>query len=461
MPSGTIASTLRGVASGLTAGYAGSSAPSESASTSSMAFVAPFEGAWASTLDNSTANFDGFAYPAGPLATTLANSTSDFDGRASRRYIDDQAETVVAADYNPPDEGPINIRVIPKNATSSGAFTELTEVRHDYSLREILTATSGTSTQMTMTSSALDELLSSDFTAVLLDLIIQEGLTVADVVDPTKRIALDLIESFVSSGLATSTHEASLLLASLVVLADQNDAALGLDAEETAAFTEQLAARINATSSLIDAAAAASAINLLRSSTAVLVENPQLTEALGSVLFGTSNLTELAKIESILVINGEVYAAWVINTDSGAPSEYTNFNFESMCRLNDQYYAVSADGLYRLGGQTDAGDPIMARILTGEMDFGVDELKRIEQAVIGYTAQGELVLKVTTNYRGERQEHWYKAPKCVDGELTETRVAVGKGLVSRYYQFELCNQDGADFDLDRITMWPIRLSRRI
>jgi hypothetical protein len=40
-------------------------------------------------------------------------------------------------------------------------------------------------------------------------------------------------------------------------------------------------------------------------------------------------------------------------------------------------------------------------------------------------------------------------------------VKIGKGLRSRYWQFELVNIDGADFDLDTIEFHPVLLTRRV
>jgi hypothetical protein len=40
-------------------------------------------------------------------------------------------------------------------------------------------------------------------------------------------------------------------------------------------------------------------------------------------------------------------------------------------------------------------------------------------------------------------------------------VVPGKGLESRYFQMELANVNGADFEIDRLDLVPINLSRMI
>ncbi len=161
------------------------------------------------------------------------------------------------------------------------------------------------------------------------------------------------------------------------------------------------------------------------------------------------------------MINGDVYTGWVFNTETMAPSEYRGYSFESMAGIGGRYYGVNSEGLYRLDGDDDAGSPIEASNLTGELDFGSAAIKRVEAAYIGYTADGDLVMKITTTHAGKRRENWYRAVNPVRGEPTETRVKPGKGLVSRYFQFELVNVNGADFDIDRIDFRPVALSRRL
>jgi hypothetical protein len=40
-------------------------------------------------------------------------------------------------------------------------------------------------------------------------------------------------------------------------------------------------------------------------------------------------------------------------------------------------------------------------------------------------------------------------------------VEVGQGLRSRYWQFELTNVDGGDFELDVLELYPLFLGRRV
>ena len=64
----------------------------------------------------------------------------------------------------------------------------------------------------------------------------------------------------------------------------------------------------------------------------------------------------------------------VMNTLNGAVTEYGRFAFQSITpRL-----AGSALGLFALGGDTDAGEPIVGRIDTGARDWGTTQLKHVD-----------------------------------------------------------------------------------
>lgn len=159
--------------------------------------------------------------------------------------------------------------------------------------------------------------------------------------------------------------------------------------------------------------------------------------------------------------NGE-YLAWVCNAQTRAFTSYRNFPFNSFCEIGGRYYGATDTGIYELAGDDDAGEPIAARIRTGLMDLGVAKLKRAESMYLGYRATGDLVLKVvTTSAGGEKNESWYALQPRPAADLREGRVKIGKGLKSLYWGFEIANVDGADFELDSISLLPLILERKI
>lgn len=147
---------------------------------------------------------------------------------------------------------------------------------------------------------------------------------------------------------------------------------------------------------------------------------------------------------------------WALNTATQASSMYEGYDFNSFGLLGGHYYGCKGDGLYRLEGADDAGTPIRASINFGLKDFGKSELKGITNAYIGVASDGAMVLKVSAN----GDDYFYSA-RANDTHRKTQRFDVGKGLRANYFELELLNTDGCDFDLSSIEFAAVTLSRRI
>lgn len=158
--------------------------------------------------------------------------------------------------------------------------------------------------------------------------------------------------------------------------------------------------------------------------------------------------------------DGEVYAGYMMNVRTAAMSELTNFKFNSFATIGGQTFAAGVGGIYQLGGDTDAGAEIDARVRLGLEDFGTSQLKRVPNAYIGYTSSGRLLLKTITTDGGTKKENWYSLKPRAATSPVENRFDIAKGLVARYWGWEITNIDGADFELDSLKVWPMVLQRR-
>jgi len=148
---------------------------------------------------------------------------------------------------------------------------------------------------------------------------------------------------------------------------------------------------------------------------------------------------------------------FVMNTVTKGISEYTNYKFNSL----SGDYAAKDEGIYQISGIQDEGIGIEALLKTGLIDFDSNIQKQVPYAYVGLNKAGSLMLKTIVTYKGKRKERWYKVnPRAVDATDT-IRVNMGKGIKSRYWQFELTNFEGADFELDSIELLPLQLKRRI
>lgn len=138
--------------------------------------------------------------------------------------------------------------------------------------------------------------------------------------------------------------------------------------------------------------------------------------------------------------------AWVMNTESSATSWYDNYDFESIAQIQDKVLAVGPDGLYVLTGEDDEGDQIDAEIISGFMDFGSSNQKRVDALYFGYTSTGKVAVTAETKDSGHQPYTYYMAQSSASAPKNG-RVEPGKGLVGRYWRFTIRNLAGAELEV--------------
>ncbi|MBK8132483.1 MAG: hypothetical protein IPK48_07035 [Gammaproteobacteria bacterium] len=149
-------------------------------------------------------------------------------------------------------------------------------------------------------------------------------------------------------------------------------------------------------------------------------------------------------------------AVWVVNMDTSASAQYEDYGFNSFFRRGDDYYGVANDGIYKLEGNTDAGSPIDAFAAFVRSTLGIQSVKHVPTAYIGAASDGALVMRVDV----DGIARYYKARTASD-VVTNNRVDIGRGARGVYWEFELMNQNGDDFDVADITLLPVVRDRRI
>jgi hypothetical protein len=152
----------------------------------------------------------------------------------------------------------------------------------------------------------------------------------------------------------------------------------------------------------------------------------------------------------------DTWASWVVNYETNAHWRYDNFEFNSFAKFNGKTYGCKDDGIYELTGATDSGTAINAKITTPVSDFDSSLKKRMLKAYLGVKSDGDMVLKVLA----EGGNVYYYGVDNTRSSVGGARINIGRGLTSRYWQFELMNSDGADFELDAIEFFPVITSRR-
>ena len=131
--------------------------------------------------------------------------------------------------------------------------------------------------------------------------------------------------------------------------------------------------------------------------------------------------------------------AIALNTMTGAVSEYTGFGFQSITPT----HAGSATGLFVLGGDTDAGLPIVANVTTGKQLWGGSLKKTAQMVYFSLKGSGTSTMIVT----GENASYSYLFPVRDTGQ---SRCKPGLGIRENYPDVDYSNTNGANFKLDRI-----------
>ena len=196
---------------------------------------------------------------------------------------------------------------------------------------------------------------------------------------------------------------------------------------------------------------------------ALVREGVALTDNVAALAEMLDTLREGMALKVSVAVDDGVYVGWVFHAGPNAYTSYTNVPFNSVATMPDgRTYAALPDGIYRLEGDDDAGEPIEARIRSGLEAFGTQRMKRLPMMYVGYRTSGDMVLKVvSTSMEGAAREDWYRLERRPADAVRESRVKIGRGLKSAYFGFELVNVDGADFELDSIEFFPVVLERRV
>lgn len=132
-------------------------------------------------------------------------------------------------------------------------------------------------------------------------------------------------------------------------------------------------------------------------------------------------------------------AAIVMNTLTGAVSEYDGFDFQSITPTQ----AGSATGLFTLGGDLDGDALIVAEFGVGQTLMGSDKKKHPRTLYFSMHGTGDAELDIespTTTVT-------YYFPVRESGE---SRVVPGRGTRENYLGFTARKPDGADFRIDKI-----------
>jgi hypothetical protein len=164
----------------------------------------------------------------------------------------------------------------------------------------------------------------------------------------------------------------------------------------------------------------------------------------GPLLHTLDETLPLLQVVATLVHASTAFRCYVLNTENSAITEYDNFPFNSFCTFKGKHLAAGASGIMLLEGNKDLSRDIQAYLNVGNNDFDLPNIKRITDAYLSMKGDGSYYLTVTSD---DGVAHSYLLSTTTGDRIKNLKTNVGKGKKGRFFELELSNLAGADFEL--------------
>jgi len=164
----------------------------------------------------------------------------------------------------------------------------------------------------------------------------------------------------------------------------------------------------------------------------------------GPLLHTLDESLPLLQIVATLVQQSASFRCYVMNTENSAITEYDNFPFNSFCTFKGKHLAAGSNGITLLEGNKDNSTDIKAYLNVGNNDFDLPNIKKVTDAYLSMKGDGSYYLTVTSD---DGTPHDYLLTATTGDRIKNLKTNVGKGKKGRYFELELSNIAGADFEL--------------
>lgn len=182
---------------------------------------------------------------------------------------------------------------------------------------------------------------------------------------------------------------------------------------DTFASTDEISSLGSFGSVIADAAIITDEVSrnyLLRS---VIAESLVGVDAASSNLSMVQTVAENLHLSVAIILTGETYECWVLNTPAFHTSIYSGFNFNSYCTFNGRAFAANPTGIYELTGEDDAGTAINTGVVLSNTELGIPTAKRVAKARID--ASGTAPVMVLEVENGAREIFYIDEFKTTKG----------------------------------------------
>lgn len=194
-------------------------------------------------------------------------------------------------------------------------------------------------------------------------------------------------------------------------------------------------------------------------------DNLQITEQLRQNQITQESFEEILRTTTMLILDNEVYECYSLFLENGAITRYDNYNFNSYCNFNNNYYATSKNMLVKLFDNDDNDESdFNAKFKTGLINAGNDEdqtthnnnlrnkQKSIQFGTFTLTSKGQILFSIIN----DRQEKftYNLVYKETDGKIEQT---FGSKVRGNYFELELTTND--DLELQDFILYPTILNK--
>ena len=236
-------------------------------------------------------------------------------------------------------------------------------------------------------------------------------------------------------------------------ISDSTKGTLQLKIQDTAVLTDNFIAKSYFQAQFIESILVSDSFTPARRINLTVIENVDIAEELNTKGLFNSSITDFTKVETYVTLyNAEIpyndNDTWVINYETNSVSKYTRFTFNSFAKIGGKYYGANEFGLYELGtdeNEDGETDNISTKITTGFIDpSGMGMKSNVREMELYVKNNGTMTLRA---YASDDLFFDYQL-KTTNDSIKGTRISMGRNRKAVYWQFELLNDQGTDFDLN-------------
>jgi hypothetical protein len=323
-------------------------------------------------------------------------------------------------------------------------------------LQELISTLTSPSSQINAKSTIVDGFNLLDNIRILLNGIVAEGIGVHDATTSLLIQIGEVIESLIVISQLTNT---SIIYSTILEVVSILDAVLFnklLTISEGIGIYETLSSLQAFLNTILDTLTLSDTLGNTIVRIGFVSDSLKLSSAFTTFGHYINNVSDSFVISIGGPTGSDTYLAYLLNPETNSVSTYSNYSFTCSTSFNGKYLLGNSSGLYEYGGTLDDATLIEARLKTVAYNFGTSNLKQVPDMYIGGVSSDKMIIKVNVD---NKASVYYSINNRIPNLHTQ-RIKFGKGLIGRYFQFELIT-NSTDTDLESIEFYPIVLQRKL